>query len=222
MNETGEDPLSSEPRAIVRSSFCSCLALAEALFRSGLAFVREERGSVAAEFAVILIPFMGLLASVFEIGSVYFRAAQLQAAAEAASRSLLVNGVTSALTYDAFITRHVCTWETYGTVAPGTLGKMFDCDKVFASVQSISAWTSWNSDTATSITVPARNAQMTPPGPGEIVVVRILYPVSPIMRIIALSSRGAVVRISAGLDTFQNQTAYVLMGATVFRTEPTQ
>lgn len=200
--------------------FCG-LSVTRIRYKIGPNVIGDKRGSVAAEFAIILVPFMGLLAGVFEVGSLYFRAAQLQAAAEAASRSLLVNGVSTASSYDDFINKNVCTWKNYDTVAPGTLSPMFDCDKVFVSVQSLSTWTGWNNDTASSITVPARTAIMTPPGPGEIIVVRILYPVSPIMGIIAGSSRVGIANVSAGLDRFQNQSVYVLMGVTVFRSEPT-
>ena len=58
-------------------------------------FLSNEKGSTAVEFAMIAVPFLGLLGAIFEAGMVYFNSAQLQTVTELASRSIQTNTATA-------------------------------------------------------------------------------------------------------------------------------
>ncbi len=134
---------------------------------------------------------------------------------------MLVDSIADGITYKKFVEQKVCTWKTTGTVTPGTLGKMFDCTKVFASVEIQSKWTDWDAVDATDLDAPDQNKVIDLPDPGQIVVVRLFYPVRPMLRILAVSPKGGFQNIKAGLEEFEGQKdVYVLTGVTAFRVEP--
>ncbi len=55
----------------------------------GTAFLRNLDGATAIEFAMIGVPFLGLLCAIFQTALIYFEAAQLQEATQVGSRAIL-------------------------------------------------------------------------------------------------------------------------------------
>lgn len=175
---------------------------------------------MAVEFAIVLVPFMGLLGAVVQTGVLYFRQSQLQVVLESASRSIMTNNFSGGMNGD-FVASKICTWTWTGEVAGGTLGRMFDCDKVYISIQKANVW---NKDAMVNDTIPSQSNTIEVPGPDEVVVMRIFYPVSPVFSILG-GSLGSFAKIEAGqkeinVDYSPLYSVYVLTATTAFRVEP--
>lgn len=182
------------------------------------AFVGDENGATAVEFAMIMVPFFGLIGGTIEIGMAYFRTAQLQVAVETASRSILTNRLSGNISPADFVKQKLCTWKTTGKVEPGTLGRMFDCDKVYVSIDAPD-W--WDPDAINDSTLPNQSTAMTLPDSGEIAVVKVFYPVRPMINMLGLSAGGDITKITPKLRAFRGaQNVYLLTAVTAFRVEP--
>lgn len=188
------------------------------------AFFFNRSGATAIEFAMIAVPFIGLIASVFETGAVYFRTAQLQLTTETASRGVLTRSYASGMTYDSFINNYVCTWKSGGTVKSGTLSKMFDCDKILMKIDSPTAWNNSTFDTTNSFyaSAPARSSTIALPAAGQIAIVRIVYPMAAMTSIITGGAfKGQTIKASrAGQIQYSGKWTHILLGVYAFRVEP--
>ena len=186
-------------------------------------FLSNQSGTTAIEFAMIAVPFIGLIGAVFETGSVYFRTSQLQLATEVAGRSVLTRSLAAGMTYQDFVNRYVCTWQTTGLVNPGTLGKMFDCSKLLVS---ITAPTSWGATYDNSFYTSASLASaITLPAAQSVAVIRIAYPVSSVAAILTGGAfKGQTIApLHAGQIQWSgnnNAWSYMIMGIYAFKVEP--
>ena len=61
----------------------------------GTAFLRNLDGATAIEFAMIGVPFLGLLCAIFQTALIYFEAAQLQEATQIGSRAILTQSAAA-------------------------------------------------------------------------------------------------------------------------------
>jgi Flp pilus assembly protein TadG len=185
-------------------------------------FFRDERGTTAIEFAMISVPFLGLIGAIFETGTIYFRTAQLQMATETASRAVLTHSTAAGLTYKQFIDQSVCTWQSSGTVKPGTLSTMFDCSKIMVDIRSPTNW--GIADTGNNFyNTPNPTSQViNMPAPGQIAIVRIAYPMTAISSILG----GSVFKgttfgpVRSGQVQYNSAWTTMLMGIAAFRVEP--
>lgn len=182
------------------------------------------RGTTAIEFAMISVPFLGLIGAIFETGTVYFRTAQLQMATESASRAVLTHSLPAGYTYDKLVRERLCTWKnadgTTGSVQPGTLGQMFDCDQLQVDVQALS---SWSGSTNNSLPTHLRTDAITLPAPGQIAIVRVVYPMTVLMGLVGgspMTGGGGYKQIRNGQTQSGSTWTYKLMGIAAFRVEP--
>ena len=53
-------------------------------------FAADTRGATAVEFALVAVPFLGLLMAIFQAGFAYFASENLQAATQSAARNLFI------------------------------------------------------------------------------------------------------------------------------------
>jgi hypothetical protein len=139
------------------------------------AFISDDRGYGVIEFAIVSVPFLGLLLGIFGIGEQYLRLAQLQNAADTAARMIMTSTATGAMSHGDFIKNYVCTWKSKGTVDPGTLSRMFDCDTVYALVDRIYSYSN-----PVAIPNPATLSYSVAWAiqPGQVGFVRVYYPAS--------------------------------------------
>lgn len=188
-------------------------------FRRTRAFLADRRGATAIEFGMIIVPFLGILAAIFETGAVYFRSAQLQMVTETASRSILTNSATAGMTYKQFIQDKICTWQT-GAQKPGTLGKMFDCSLITADIQAVTTWGSANMTKLSG----DQNLTINLPPPGGIAVVRVYYPAPRVFNVLGGSALSGFSVINSGVtkQTISGAESwrYSLTGTAAFRVEP--
>lgn len=181
----------------------------------GIAFLRNPDGTTAIEFAMIGVPFLGLLCAIFQTGLVYFEAAQLQEATQIGSRAILTQSAAAGLTYGTFLQTYVCP----------QMSGMFTCANLRMDLQSPANWTSAQALDVGNFYNNANNTQATPitlPAAGGIAVVRILYPMSQMAAIVGGTAlqAGSIGAVNAGETTIGGQTVTVLMGIYAFRVEP--
>lgn len=185
-------------------------------------FVADRAGTTAIEFAMISVPFIGLIGAIFETGTVYFRTAQLQMATETASRSVLTHSTAAGLTYQQFINQNICTWKSSGVVKPGTLSTMFDCDKLMVDIRSPATWGAADTGNNFYNSPNPPSSVINMPAPRQIAIVRIAYPMTVISGILG----GSVFKSSSYGQIRNGQVQYngawttMLMGIAAFRVEP--
>jgi Flp pilus assembly protein TadG len=180
------------------------------------AFLKDRRGATAIEFAMISVPFLGLIGAVFETGSVYFKNSQLQLTTETASRAVLTHNADPNMTPQQFIDDSVCTWKSSGTVKSGTLSTMFNCDLIKVDIRPCVDWSSCstaNDFSTSTIALPAA---------GQIAIVRISYPMSALNAILTggVFSGQTISQSRAGQVQVNGAWTYKLLGVFAFRVEP--
>ncbi len=192
-------------------------------FGAGLRrFCAARGGSVAVEFVMISIPFLGLIAAIFETGLVYFRSQQLQFVTQNAGRAVLTHSVGN-MTYQQFIDGYVCTWQSgAGSVAPGTLSTLFDCSKLLVDISSPSDWSHATITNSLYTSPNALGSTITMPAAGQIAIVRIAYPLSTVASILTggVLKGMTVGKSTAGLTSYNGAWTHMLMGVYAFRVEP--
>lgn len=184
-------------------------------------FFSDHAGATAVEFAFIAVPFIGLLAGIYETGTSYYRSAQMQATVDQASRLLRLRKVSDSTTYQGFVRNNICTWKTNGgTVKAGTLNKAFDCSKVYLVVMPAIGWEKDKGFRAQEIVIPDQSQKIPLPAPDEVYLVGVFYPSRPIMNILS-GAGGQFAKITSGQENFQGSSnVYVLSAMTAFRAEP--
>lgn len=183
-------------------------------------FTSDVRGATAVEFALIIVPFLGLLMAIFQVGFTYFTSENLQAAVQTAARKLYVgtaqgNGVATA---SAFLSQYMCP-----TGGGGPLASFIDCTKLIVDVRVSSTGSFTGLDTAADFYQASATTKFCPGGPGDIVIVRVIYPFPMFLPVIATTNGHdvAVVR-SGGVNDVPNAAGWqqLLLATAVFRNEP--
>lgn len=194
--------------------------LKESLPRRG--FLADHAGATAVEFAMISVPFLGLIGAILETGSVYFRTAQLQMATETASRAVLTHSTAAGLTYKQFIDQNVCTWKSQGVVKPGTLSTMFDCDKLMVDVRSPVGWSVADTGNNFYNSPNPGGGVIAMPAPGQVAIVRVAYPQTVVSGILGggVFSGQSFGKVRNGQVNYNSAWTQMLMGISAFRVEP--
>jgi Flp pilus assembly protein TadG len=185
-------------------------------------FLADRKGTTAIEFAMISVPFLGLIGAIFETGTIYFRTSQLQMATETASRAILTHSTATGLTYKQFVDNNICTWQALGTVKPGTLSTMFDCSKIMVDVRSPTSWGAADTGNNFYNTPNPLSQVIAMPAPGQIAIVRIAYPMAVISGFLGGSvfSGSSYGQIRSGQVQYNGAWTTMLMGIAAFRVEP--
>jgi Flp pilus assembly protein TadG len=162
-------------------------------------FVRRKDGSSTIEFAMVAAPFLALMFAILETGIVFFAGQTLETAVADASRLILTGQAqTSGLDQAAF-KQAVCD----------RIYAMFDCQGgIYVDVRTYTNFSSTN----TSLPIDANgnltnNFTYDPGGPGDIVVVRVMYqwPVYVSLLGLNLSDMAGGQRLLMATTTFRNE-----------------
>jgi Flp pilus assembly protein TadG len=130
-------------------------------------FARRDDGAAAVEFAIVAAPFLALMFAIMETALVFFASQTLETAVTDSAR-LIMTGQADAQKYDATAFKNAVCAKIYG---------LFDCAsgmqidvKTYSSFGSVdnSAPLDANGNLKT-------NFGYQPGGPGDIVVVRLMY-----------------------------------------------
>ena len=172
-------------------------------------FRRDKGGAYAVEFAMIALPFFGLICGTIEVSWVSFNAEQLQAAVDRAGRQVLT-GVAQGKSYSnaaAFTSGVLCP-----TNGSRLIPSWWDCTKLIVDIRTAANF----SATDTTKTFYTGATQYCLGNPSTIVVLRVIYPMSAIF---PLSIYNKYVGLA---NNVPNRAGWyhILMGSAAFKTEP--
>jgi Flp pilus assembly protein TadG len=133
------------------------------------ALLADANGATAVEFGLVAAPFIALLVGIIQTFLVIFASQLLETVVVQASRQILTNQAQNANTTQTGFTNLVCQ----------QVAILFNCSGLMVDVQSVSSFSS----TSTAAPVLTFNGQgkvtntwqYNPGGPGQIVVVRVMY-----------------------------------------------
>jgi Flp pilus assembly protein TadG len=153
---------------VAKQTICVGAARLAARFGRRL-FLRSEAGSVAVEFALVLLPFLTVVMVIVQSAVVLLAGQVLQTAATNASR-LILTGQAQTASYSA---------TAFKNAICANLTVMFNCtNNLYVDVESFSSFNSisLSSPTNTNGTLNTTAFGYSPGGnPGDIVVVRLIY-----------------------------------------------
>jgi len=180
-------------------------------------FSRNSDGVTAVEFAIISVPFLGLLFAIFETALVFFTQQGLEAAAADAARVIMTGrsltgstpvGGTALTSSDAFRSQIMCNLRS--------LPSFINCNNLIIDVRNQSTFASVN----LSKTFDPNTAVFQTGGANCVVVMRVVYPMPVYLSI--LTANGLIVNgvNHAGQTYYGGGWKHMLMATQVFRNEP--
>jgi Flp pilus assembly protein TadG len=187
-------------------------------------FARSRKGATAVEFAMVSIPFLGLLCAIFETAFVFFTHEAFDNAVANVARKVLINNFDGNATQTAsnFLTSSFCP----------ALPSFIDCTKVTLNVQAYNPSTSNFSTIAGAMgqgwyNTPATNVNLGQPG--YIVVFQAFYPMPVYLSVLVATgahgngAQNLYNRASNSVYANPNGAGFVhaIFSTAVFRNEPT-
>lgn len=162
----------------------------------------DRRGATAVEFGLLAAPFLAMILASLQLSMIFFAGQILQTAAITAGRQLMTGADQNAGLTQAQFQSAVCA------AAP----IIFNCNNIMVDVESAGAYSSINTAPLTLTYNPngtvANSFAYSPGGPGDVVIVRVMYdwPVFGGPLALGLANQG--------------NGDHLLVGATVLKNEP--
>jgi Flp pilus assembly protein TadG len=185
-----------------------------------LRFRRSDDGATAVEFALIAVPFIGLLFAIFETALVFFANEGLEAAVAEAARGIMtgqVQGNSSITSAATFRDQLICN-------PPGAriLPSFINCSSLLVDVRpaTVNGATSFSAADTTKDFYTASQQKFCTGGPDDVVIVRVAYPMPVYFSTITSTGIVANGRITAGLTAYNGSLVHMIMGVAAFRNEP--
>jgi Flp pilus assembly protein TadG len=167
-------------------------------FRTAKRLAAQEDGTAAVEFGLVALPFLALVFAIIETALVFFANQVLETAAADSARLILTGQAqTQGLNKDTFKAQ-VCS-KVYG---------LFDCTGgVYVDVQTFTSFSN------VSLTNPVDGQgkldtsgfKYSPGGPGDIVVVRLVYQWPVLVSLVGLSNMADNNRLMMATAAFRNE-----------------
>lgn len=161
-------------------------------------FVRQDDGSVAVEFGIILLPFLTIIFMIVETAIVFFAQQALETAVANSARLVMTGQAQSA----------GLTAQTFKNTVCGQIVALFDCaNKMYIDIETYTSFGGIN----TSVQFDSNGNPITGYNPGkagDIVVVRLLYPwpiVVPLVRSYLADSASSSTRLLVATAAFRNE-----------------
>ena len=143
-----------------------CRRGSRALLARARRFAKREDGTAAIEFGLVLLPFVATLFAIIETAIVFFATQALETAVADSARLILTGQAQSG----GF------SQTSFKTAVCGKIYGLFNCSGIYVDVRTYSDFSS------ISVTSPidtngnlVNNFVYQPGGPGDIVVVRLMY-----------------------------------------------
>ena len=168
----------------------------------------DERGATATEFGIIALPFFAIICAVFELGYADFQNEMLANAVNDAGRAMLTGNLQTAgiSTVQQFISAYLC--QSSGRTLPSN----FNCANLIVDVRPATTFVS--GDTTNDFYKSTSN-EFCPGQPGQIIVMRVAYPLPAILPVNLFSRTAGVVSDVPGLSG----NYHILMGEALFQEE---
>lgn len=146
------------------------------------AFLRNDKGATAVEFALVATPFIALLVALLQTALVFFAQRALDEITEEASRYILTGQAQNASMTASQFANYVCTGDQTLTKLVNAL---FTCSKLLVNAQSYSTFAAASTNdpiagfNSSDKPVDANGNVLTlawsPGNPGDIVVLQVMY-----------------------------------------------
>jgi len=158
-------------------------------------FVRQQDGQAAVEFAFVATPFLLLLFAILQTSIVFFAGQALETAVSDSARLIMTGQAqTVGLTQDTF-KQEVCN-RIYG---------LFDCTKMYVDVRTFSDF-SYTLPSPLDENGKVKNDMVYQPGnAGDIVVVRLMYPLSVYVSLLGLANMTNDQRLLVATAVLRNE-----------------
>ena len=188
-------------------------------------FRGDQDGATAVEFAMVGIPFLGLLFAIFETAFVFFVTEALESAVADASRLIMTNQVVVNQYSSASDFRQKVFCPSSGT-AKVSIPTFITCANLIVDVRALSAGTiDFSGSSGLSKTFYTAGTQYCIGSGGDVVVMRMAYPMPVYLNVITAAQIGKAVTSTDGQTTFTSADGttglkHMLTGAAVFRNEP--
>lgn len=195
-----------QARSAVRRKSLRCVAATRRL-------IHCEDGATAVEFGLVAVPFLALVFAIIETALVFFAGQTLETATADAARLIMTGqqqtaAVPQGSTPAAQFVKQVCD----PTNPNAKIKAIFDCSKLIVDVRSFSSFSGINLPNPVDA-----NGNFTgtpayqPGGPGDIVVVRLMYQWPVFVSLLGLN----------GLSNMSSSSR-LMMATAAFRNEPYQ
>ena len=133
------------------------------------AFIADQKGATAVEFALVATPFIALLVALIQTFLVFFAQQLLETAVNQSSRAILTGQAQAQSMNQTQFAAAVCS----------NLVILFNCNNLMIDVQVAGSWSSANTGLPTLTFDSNGNVtntwQFNPGNQGDIVVVRVMY-----------------------------------------------
>jgi Flp pilus assembly protein TadG len=161
-------------------------------------FARQKDGAAAVEFALVAAPFLAMVFAIMETALVFFAGQVLESSAADGAR-LIMTGQAQTQGYNQAAFKNAVCAGVYG---------LFDCQGgLIVDVKNYSNFASINTAKPITNGVADLTAGYAPGGPGDIVVVRLMY-------------QWPVYVSLLGLNLSDNGKNRLLLATVAFRNEP--
>lgn len=161
-------------------------------------FARQKDGAAAVEFALVAAPFLALVFAIMETALIFFGGQALETAAADSAR-LIMTGQAQTQSFDQTAFKNAVCGKIYG---------LFDCQGgLVVDVRTYASFASANTGKPITNGVADLTANYAPGGPGDIVVVRLMY-------------QWPVYVSLLGLNLSDNGSNRLLLATAAFRNEP--
>ena len=183
-------------------------------------FGRDRRGATAVEFAMVSVPFLGLLFAIFESAFVFMATEGLEAAVADAGRfvmtgqALTANYSSSAAFRDAVICNPTAPRKR-------VLPSFIDCSQLMVDLRTAGSTGStsfsgadMSNDFYSAPTLYCVGA------PSDIVLLRVVYPMPVYLSILSATSLSQFSASTAGQTNYNGQMTHMLLATSAFRNEP--
>jgi Flp pilus assembly protein TadG len=182
-------------------------------------FRKNEKGSTSVEFAMVSVPFLGLLFAIFESAYVFFVTESLESAVNDAGRTLMTGQNTSSYTS--------ATGFRDGVVC-AKLPSFITCSNVTVDVRTAgtSGSTSFSgANTYASTAISSTSNYFCPGSQGDVVVMRVMYDMPVYLPMLVATSVGKVSTMTNGQTNVAASGAtadyrHRIIATSVFRNEP--
>jgi Flp pilus assembly protein TadG len=179
-------------------------------------FLKDDDGATAVEFALVSIPFLGLLFAIFETALVFFTTQTVEAATAQAARNIMTGqaqGNTAVTTAAQFKSTYLC--PTTGRILPSYV----DCDTIIVDVRPATTWTA--ADQSVNFFTETTHKYCSG-GSSEIVVVRVGYPMPVYLSVLAMNglALNQTYVLTAGQTSVGGSNKHLIVATSVFQNEP--
>lgn len=168
----------------------------------------DIRGTTAVEFALLAVPFFGFVCAIFEIGYVHFQTEALSGAVEQAARAMLTGKTQTSGTVQTsqqFVTSFLCP-------ALQKVSATMTCANLIVDVRPAANFVAGN---MSNDLYNSQSNEFCPGKPGQVVVMRVAYPLPSIFPLALLGGNVGTVNNVPGMSG----NFHILMGEAAFMEE---